>query len=333
MKMKKALSLILGGALLIGSSSFIFANDAIQLATEIQEQPAVSSEVSLETTEDKTPKVTIEVLDEVIEKIDSDRILNIDDEEFEQELLELIEEILSELEEDANEVEEEVADDEEIDEDKENDEGEVKEDVTEEDKKLALENLYRNLLKYKLVYERVPAQAKPAIEKNMKNIQLKVVEYMIQINADLNTLIPELNAEEAQSELSSLKEKLESEGLTKEAKQELINTIAELENKISNYEEMSKLVAFVQENENWKKDLKTKIHQEFKIEKAKVKAESKLAKEEIKKIEEKTAEFNKKTMKKSIELEKKSKEKIFELDKKSHPVKETHPGRGNSKNK
>jgi len=329
--MKKALSIILGGVVLVGSSSFIFANDLIQLTTQTQEETTITEEVSLETTE--TPTVTIEVLYEEVTV----------DEELEQELLDLIEEILNELEEEIDEEETEV--------DEEDDENQ--EESTNEENQLVLEKLHRNLLKYQLVYNRVPAQAKPAIEKNMKKMQLKIIDQMIKMNQDIDTLCSEMNMEELQSKLSNLTEELKNTELTEEEKQELMNLIATLEMKVTNHEKMVKLVEFVKENENWKKELKNNIHQEFKIEKAKIKAESKIAKEEIKQAKKAVQEqmkINKKvsknteedvkideTIKSEIKIEiknadKKANEKANEKSaKKDNSVKENNPGKANGK--
>ncbi|GEM_PF-6371625 len=322
MKMKKALSIILGGALVVTSSSFIFANGGVKSPSETQKQ-AIKSEISVE--KPTTPTVIIEVLDEIIDKADGQIILDVEDKEFEEELLELIEDILSELEE--------------------ADEDEVEEDDDKEDNEIVLEDLYRKLLKYQLVYDRVPAQAKPAIEKNMKTMQLKIVERMVKMNEDLEKLIPEINMEEIQKEFSNLKEQLKNENLTEEEKQQIMNSITALEMKITNHEEIVKLVEFVKENENWHKELKNNIHKEFKEEKAKVKAEDKLAKEEIKKARKEVQEqmkANKKTDKttekdvkiieeKEVKNDKNNKFSNEKTDKKAHPVKESHPGKGKNK--
>jgi len=351
MKMKKALSIILGGIILVGSSSFVFANDLIQITSNSQDQATVIEDVATEDTnvdteieaDTQTPTVTVDVVDEEV----------IIDDELEQEVLELAEEILNELEEEAVETEEEA----EIDED----EIDVDEDeVTDEENQLILENLHRNLLKFQLVYDRVPAQAKPAIEKNMKKMQLKIIDQMIKMNEDIDTLCSEMNMEEIQTQLSTLNEELKNEELSEEAKQELMDSITELKKKISNHEEMTKLVEFIKENENWKKELKDVIQQEFKVEKANVKLDSKIAKEEIKiarkEIQEKI-KIAKKEVQKQIKTNKnteKQLEKIVKLEKeikniqetkinqntkisnntnekKSHPVKATHPGKGNRK--
>jgi len=324
--MKKALSIILGGVVLVGSSSFIFANDLIQLTTQTQEVTTITEEVSLETTE--TPTVTIDVLDEIIQ-----------DEELEQELLDLIEEILNELEEEIDEEETEVDVEEEED----------QEEATNEETQLVLEKLHRNLLKYQLVYNRVPAQAKPAIEKNMKKMQLKIIDQMIKMNQDIDTLCSEMNMEELQSKLSNLTEELKNTELTEEQKQELMNLIATLEMKVTNHEEMVKLVEFVKENENWKKELKNNIHQEFKIEKAKIKAESKISKEEIKQAKKAVQEqmkINKKVSKSAeedvkidetieaeikIEIKNADKKANEKSAKKDNSVKENNPGKANGK--
>lgn len=335
MKMKKALSIILGGTLVVTSSSFIFANNSVKLPSETQKQ-AIQSETSVENP--TKPTVTIEVLDEIIDKADGEIVLDVEDKEFEEELLELIEDILSELEEEVDEDEVEVDDE---DEDKEED------DEKEEDDQIVLEDLYRKLLKYQLVYDRVPAQAKPAIEKNMKTMQLKIVEHMVKMNEDLDKLIPEINMEGIQKELSNLKEQLENENLTEEEKQQIMDSITALEMKIANHEEIVKLVDFVKENENWHKELKNNIHKEFKEEKAKVKAEDKLAKEEIKKARKEVQDqmkANKKTdnstekdvkiiEEKEVKNDKNNKPSNEKTDKKAHPVKESHPGNGKGKNK
>ena len=345
MKMKKALSIILGGTLVVTSSSFIFANNGVKLPSETQKQ-AIQSEISVENP--TTPTVIIEVLDEIIDKADGQIILDVEDKEFEEELLELIEDILSELEEEVDEDEvEESGEDEHEDEDKEEDNDDKEDD---EDNEIVLEDLYRKLLKYQLVYDRVPAQAKPTIEKNMKTMQLKIVERMVKMNEDLDKLIPEINMEEIQKELSNLKEQLKNENLTEEEKQQIMNSITALEMKVANHEEIVKLVDFVKENENWHKELKNNIHKEFKEEKAKVKAEDKLAKEEIKKARKEVQEQMKATKKtdkstekdvkiseekevKEVKNDKNNKSSNEKTDKKAHPVKESHPGNGKGKNK
>lgn len=351
MKMKKALSIILGGTLVVTSSSFIFANNSVKLPSETQKQ-AIQSETSVENP--TKPTVTIEVLDEIIDKADGEIVLDVEDKEFEEELLELIEDILSELEEevdeeevDEDEVEESDEDEDEDKEEDDEDKDKEEEDEDDEDNQIVLEDLYRKLLKYQLVYDRVPAEAKPAIEKNMKTMQLKIVEHMVKMNEDLEKLIPEINMEEIQKELSNLKEQLENENLTEEEKQQIMDSITALEMKIANHEEIVKLVDFVKENENWHKELKNNIHKEFKEEKAKVKAEDKLAKEEIKKARKEVQDqmkANKKTdnstekdvkiiEEKEVKNDKNNKPSNEKTDKKAHPVKESHPGNGKGKNK
>ncbi len=202
MKMKKTLSIILAGILLVGSSSFIFANETLKSTKKTQDQPAAASKLSSEATE--IPNVAIEVLNQVIDKLDGKVSFNLKDEEFREELLELIEEFLDESDDKViidfknEEFKEELLElieefEEELEED-EIDECDDEDDEDYEDKnQIILENLHLKLLKLQLVYEKVPAQAKPAIEKKIKKIQLKIDHYTAKIDGNSEKLIPKTN--------------------------------------------------------------------------------------------------------------------------------------------
>ncbi|SNS47591.1 hypothetical protein SAMN05446037_101110 [Anaerovirgula multivorans] len=268
--MKKTVALVVSGSLLLGSAVYSFGLEGVNNEGEMQEDPIVIT-VNLEDIEEAA-EVNLDIINELIGEI-KDLDLN------EEELDELIDQILEELEKalDQEENSKDVADD----------EDEVEDDLENED---ALENLYRNLVKYQAVYDQVPDVAKPAIMKNIRKMQLKILSYQVKSTDEFlqDFSIEELEA--LQEKIETLQEELLNQDLTDEEKEELQQQIEELEGKIKQGKETNAFIQLIETDGKWQQLLRRQIQQEFlaeKKEQIQINKEEKLAiKSEIKEARE-----------------------------------------------
>ncbi|AKL93847.1 hypothetical protein CACET_c03310 [Clostridium aceticum] len=203
--MKKMLALFLGGSLLIGSFAYAFASESIHKEEDIV------IVVDIEDMEEAFEELLI-----VVEKLELS----------EEELAELLEEILEELDEEEN--------DPVIAEDKKN-----KEEVLNK----LLQNLYRKLQQYEKVYHRVADPAKPAIQKNIDKIQLKILNYTTE---EIQEVLEEVKEDgenlEAKKQVIDIKVKekrasqknISSESIEKIRNEDAKNTVVSAKEKNSN---------------------------------------------------------------------------------------------------
>lgn len=271
--MKKTVALVVSGSLLLGSATYAFGLEDVNNRRKMQEDPIVIT-VNLEDLEEAA-EVNLDIINELIGEI---KDLDLDEEELD----ELIDQILEELEEalDQKENNEDV-DDDEMDEDV------LEEDLENED---ALENLYRNLAKYQAIYDQVPDVAKPAIMKNIRKMQLKILSYQVKSNEELLQDFSLEELEALQEKIETLQEELLNQDLTDEEKEELQQQIEELEGEIKQGKETNEFIQLIETDGKWQQLLRKQIQQEFlaeKKEQSQINKEEKLAiKSEIKEARE-----------------------------------------------
>lgn len=312
--MKKAIALVVSGSLLLGSAAYVFGleGNQYQVKENTQEDPIV---ITLDLENEEDIDMIQDIKDLLFEKIEA---MNLNEEELEEFIEKIIEELEKELKAEENHDEateedkkSEVDTDDEKDhhEDKDNEEKEDSEEEElekeqEKNSKKILTKLYKKILHYQRIYDKVPDVAKPAIKKNIRKVQLQILSYR-------------------ESMQEGLKEK--DNKVLEEELQRLIAEIKELNEK-------NKLIEFIEEHEDWQQPLRKEIQQQFLIEKKEQvegnKAKKTVTKEENQKIQEAFKKKNKEKKEVTISAVKKT---TNEKNSITHH-KDNNENRGNSAN-
>ncbi|SDJ93494.1 hypothetical protein [Natronincola ferrireducens] len=261
--MKKTLAFIISGCLLMGSAIYAFAGEGLV------DGDIIDITVDVEDMED-APEIDVDIIKELLEDLD----LDLDEDELDG----LIEEILDELEE---ELEDEDKDEDEVEgiyDEEDEDEDTPEEEISKE----ALQNLYLKLVKFQAIYDRVPDVAKPAIRKNIRKTELRILSCQISMGEKtLEPISPE-ELEALETQLQNLQEALLGEDLTEEEREALEAEVKTLEDQIKVAKETNEFIEFIENAGDWEKQLRQQIQQEFLAEKREVLNERKFERGAIK---------------------------------------------------
>ncbi|SES86424.1 hypothetical protein SAMN05660297_00767 [Natronincola peptidivorans] len=276
--MKKTLAFILSGSLLLGSAVYAFAGEGVNSENSTEEESSVIL-TDTETAEEST-EIDIDFIRNYLENPD----FNLEDLD-EDELEALIEEILKALEEDLEYAEDldtegdQSVDDEEGTNDGELDDEEKNSDETDE----VVENLYKNLLVLQSVYDRVPEVAQPAIRKNIRKVELRILSQQLKTSENDWELVSEEDLAALQEKLDELQEALLNEDLTDEEKEAIEKEMEEVEAELRSAKEANEFHEFLENSNDWEKQLRRQIQEEFLAEKRAIQENRKAERENLRK--------------------------------------------------